>query len=137
MSDQLYLTIDQGGHASRVMVFDRQGSLVAEGVTKIETRRDQDNHIEHDPDEMIASIWSAFELAMENLGDRKEQIKSSGDIRAIASILDRMKDVLMQKSVASGPLLYDMNKTVNEAKKGSLTAGFALIKLDEWQERIS
>ena len=78
MSEPLYLAIDQGGHASRVMVFDHLGRPVAEGVTKIGTRRDQDNHIEHDADEMIASIWSAFELALEDLGDRKEQIISAG-----------------------------------------------------------
>jgi glycerol kinase len=78
MSEELYLAIDQGGHASRVMVFDHQGRLVTEGITKVGTRRDQENHIEHDPDEMIGSLWSALALAMENLGDKKAHIKSAG-----------------------------------------------------------
>ncbi|MHA1450457.1 MAG: hypothetical protein ACTSP4_13675, partial [Candidatus Hodarchaeales archaeon] len=74
---------------------------------------------------------------LEILNTVREQIKSSKDIKTVATILDRMKDVLMQKSVASGPLLYDMNKTVNEAKKGNITAGFVLSKLDDWQDKIS
>jgi len=78
MSDELYLAIDQGGHASRVMVFDYRGSLITEGVTNVATRRDEEDHIEHDPDEMIVSIWSALEVALENLGAKKAQLKSAG-----------------------------------------------------------
>ncbi|MEN8136018.1 MAG: FGGY family carbohydrate kinase [Thermodesulfobacteriota bacterium] len=78
MSDELYLAIDQGGHASRVMVFDHQGRVVTEGSTNIGTRRNEEDHIEHDPDEIIASLWSALALALENLGDKIEQIKNGG-----------------------------------------------------------
>lgn len=87
MPDTLYMTIDQGGHASRVIVFDRQGGLVTEGVTKIDTSRDEEGHIEHDPHAMIASLWSALALAIENLGDKKEHIKSAGLATQRASIV--------------------------------------------------
>ena len=78
MSDALYLSIDQGGHASRVKVFDYLGNLVTEGTTNIEARRDDVNHIEHDPEEMIASLRFALAMALEDLGDKKALIRSAG-----------------------------------------------------------
>lgn len=78
MSDELYLAIDQGGHASRVLVFDQRGAQITESVANVGTRRDQGNHIEHDPDEMIGSLWFALAEAMEGLGESKKHIKSAG-----------------------------------------------------------
>ncbi|MFW9992801.1 MAG: hypothetical protein ACFFD4_12200 [Candidatus Odinarchaeota archaeon] len=67
----------------------------------------------------------------------RDQIKAvSGNTGAAAKYLERMKDVLMQKAVASGTLLYDMNKTVNEAKKGTVTTGYLVTKLEEWQTKL-
>jgi glycerol kinase len=77
MSDELYMAIDQGGHATRAIVFDYQGGIVAEGSTNIETRR-EGNHVEHDPVEMIASLQSSITDVMGKLGGKKERIKSAG-----------------------------------------------------------
>ncbi|MHA2296110.1 MAG: hypothetical protein ACXAEU_06410 [Candidatus Hodarchaeales archaeon] len=66
----------------------------------------------------------------------RNQIKGAGKVSIAANYLDQMKDILMQKALASGTLLYDMNKTVNEAKKGSTTTGNLLSKLDDWETRI-
>ena len=78
MSDALYLTIDQGGHASRAIVFDHQGLLITEGSTNIRTLHNEKGHIEHDPEEMIASLRSALAKTMENLGERRNQVKCAG-----------------------------------------------------------
>jgi glycerol kinase len=60
---QLYLALDQGGHASRALVFNGIGQLVATGSVPIETLRDADGHIEHEPEALIASLRDAITAA--------------------------------------------------------------------------
>lgn len=59
----LYLALDQGGHASRALVFDALGALVSSASIPIGTRRSDDGHIEHDPEELVASLRRAIEAA--------------------------------------------------------------------------
>ncbi len=57
---RLYLALDQGGHASRALVFDGSGQLVATGSVPIATQRNADGHIEHEPEALIASLQKAI-----------------------------------------------------------------------------
>lgn len=59
----LYLALDQGGHASRALVFDANGALVASASVPIDTQRNDAGHIEHDPEELVASLRRAIEAA--------------------------------------------------------------------------
>lgn len=75
---QLYLAIDQGGHASRALVFDRQGQLIAEAQCEIDTIHPALDRVEHDPDEMVASIKSAVKNVVSKLGTASKNIVAAG-----------------------------------------------------------
>jgi glycerol kinase len=57
----LYLAIDQGGHASRAILFADAGRPVAAASVAIRTDHDAAGHIEHDPDELIGSVRGAVD----------------------------------------------------------------------------
>ncbi len=64
---KLYLALDQGGHASRALVFDVFGKLITTGSVPIETLRNADGHIEHDPEALICSLREAIAAACKEL----------------------------------------------------------------------
>lgn len=51
-----FLAIDQGGHASRALLFDRAGAVIDFAAVAIETRRLPDGRVEHDAEAMIESV---------------------------------------------------------------------------------
>lgn len=57
----LWLALDQGGHASRAMLYDGQGRAVAEAFAPLSTLRDAQGHIEHAPDALIDSLRRAID----------------------------------------------------------------------------
>jgi glycerol kinase len=69
----LYLAIDQGGHASRALVFDAAGRQLAMGSAPLATLRGAAGHIEHDPEALIDSLRGAIGQACR---------RSDGTIRA-------------------------------------------------------
>lgn len=64
---RLYLALDQGGHASRALVFAGTGELIATGSQPLETLHGADGHIEHDPEVLIDSLREAIAAACRNL----------------------------------------------------------------------
>ncbi|VAX01000.1 hypothetical protein MNBD_GAMMA21-1124 [hydrothermal vent metagenome] len=52
----LYLTIDQGGHASRVMAYDGDGEIVASHSEDLTTHTPQAHFVEHDADQLLTAI---------------------------------------------------------------------------------
>ena len=64
---RLYLALDQGGHASRALVFDDSGQLVATGSVPIDTLHSAGGHIEHEPEALIASLRDAIAVACREL----------------------------------------------------------------------
>ncbi len=74
-----YLAIDQGGHASRAILFDAAGSSVDEAFAPVATQRDADNiRVEHDPEELMASLQSAIGQVCERAAAAKRQIAAAG-----------------------------------------------------------
>lgn len=63
-SGVLHLALDQGGSASRAVLFDAVGREVASAHVPITTHRDGDR-IEHDPDELAQSLVTAARDACE------------------------------------------------------------------------
>jgi len=61
--ENLYLALDQGGHASRALVFDAGGTVVSSASVPIATRRNDEGHIEHDPEELVLSLRKAIDAA--------------------------------------------------------------------------
>jgi glycerol kinase len=65
-----FLAIDQGGHASRALVFDAAGRIVASASVDVGTRRTPGEIVEHDPEELIESIRSTLAEAADSFGAR-------------------------------------------------------------------
>jgi glycerol kinase len=77
-ADALFLAIDQGTHASRALIFDGRGRLVAEGVQEIALHRHGPDVVEQDPEELVASVFAAVERALADAGQRARQVVSAG-----------------------------------------------------------
>ena len=74
----LYLSIDQGGHASRAIIFNHEGEVVTSAYNEVETQHPAKHFVELDAKEIINSINSSIKQVLENLGDRKQDILSAG-----------------------------------------------------------
>jgi len=77
-SSSYYLAIDQGGHASRAIVFDRYGHLVAGDQCKIRINHHTDDWIEYDPEELLASIINSIHNAIGKVGEISGDIVAAG-----------------------------------------------------------
>jgi glycerol kinase len=71
------LCLDQGGHASRAIVFDGSGDLVTQVFAPIGTRRPAEGHVEHDGDEIVESFRDALADLDQQLGPGIE-LKAAG-----------------------------------------------------------
>ena len=79
MSDApLYLAIDQGGHASRAVVFDKRGAIVVNVAVPIETLRPGPGRVEHDAERLVATVVEAVEEALGTLGSRAGDLRAAG-----------------------------------------------------------
>jgi len=76
--DTLYLCVDQGGHASRAIVFNHEGEMVSSAYCDVSTHHPAEYFVEHNPDEVIASIKNSIEQVLEKLGDKKNHIVTAG-----------------------------------------------------------
>jgi glycerol kinase len=78
MSEPLYLAVDQGGHASRALVFDASGRTVNSAFAAIGTARNALGHVEHDADELLTSTRQAIEDVAQQLGARAADLAAAG-----------------------------------------------------------
>ena len=76
--NNLYLCIDQGGHASRVLVFNQQGELVTQATHDIEAQHTAQGYIEYDAAELLNSIQAPLRTVLTGLNDRLHDIKAAG-----------------------------------------------------------
>lgn len=74
----LYLAIDQGGHASRALVFDARGALIAKGLTDVHVSQSHADWVEQDPEELVASVRAAIGAALAALGARAGELVAAG-----------------------------------------------------------
>lgn len=66
-SASFYLCLDQGGHASRAIIYDAAGNIRTEASVAITTHVDG-VHVEHDAEELVRSLRAAAENALAQLG---------------------------------------------------------------------
>lgn len=83
----LYLCIDQGGHASRALVFDGRGVRLASSLRDVGVRYPQPDWVEQDPEELVASLHAVIAETMNALGDRVDRIVNAGIATQRASIV--------------------------------------------------
>jgi glycerol kinase len=74
----LCLAIDQGTHASRALVVDRSGRILARATSEIGMAHPQPDWAEQDGEEVVASIFDAAAQAVQQLGARKVEISCAG-----------------------------------------------------------
>ena len=78
MNSALVIAIDQGGHASRAFAFDVEGNEVAQAFSPIQTTRQGEDRVEHDPFEIVASIRLALNELERKLGRDVERVVCAG-----------------------------------------------------------
>jgi glycerol kinase len=83
----LFLSIDQGGHASRVLVFDPSGRVVVEARQTVAVRHPQPDWVEQDADALVESVQSALTQALEKLGGRRDHIVAAGLVTQRSNIV--------------------------------------------------
>jgi glycerol kinase len=76
--EPVLLAIDQGGHASRVIAFERRGAQLAESFTPISTYRASADRVEHDPQEIVDSIRTSLDDIAQTLGTDCERVIAAG-----------------------------------------------------------
>ncbi|MDH3371177.1 MAG: FGGY family carbohydrate kinase, partial [Gammaproteobacteria bacterium] len=77
-SSPLYLCLDQGGHASRALVFDHHGVLQVSALREVEVREPQPDWVEQDPEEIVDSLHAVIGKAVALLGARASRIVGAG-----------------------------------------------------------
>ena len=76
--EPLYLALDQGTHASRALVLDERGSVLASGMREIGIARPQPDWVEQDGDEIVKSLFAAASQALNLLGERRLDVAAAG-----------------------------------------------------------
>lgn len=77
-ANDLFLTIDQGGHASRALIFNRQGEILTHESEKVSTANPKEGWVEHDPEEVVLSVERAIKNAVDAVGKRANDIAAAG-----------------------------------------------------------
>jgi glycerol kinase len=90
VADNFYLALDQGGHASRAIVFDERGELIAQAFVPIATRRPAPDQVEHDPEEIIDSLFAA-------IADIAERCRGRGQVVAAGLATQRSSIVCWER----------------------------------------
>jgi glycerol kinase len=101
-SAPLYLCIDQGGHASRALVFDGRGVLHASSLREVGVQVLPPDRVEQDPEELVASLQDSIVEAVVSLGNRADQIVSAGIATQRSSIVcwDRRTGVALSPVIS-------------------------------------
>lgn len=73
----LFLALDQGGHASRAIVFDEGGEKLAEASLPIDTRVDGER-VTLDPEQLLATLRGAAEVVCRELGEARHRLRAAG-----------------------------------------------------------
>ena len=77
-STNLYLAIDQGGHASRAMVFDHQGGLICEASRALHAIQPQPDYVEYQPEALVGATRAAITECLQQLGPRAKDVCCAG-----------------------------------------------------------
>jgi len=75
---ELLLALDQGGHASRALIFDATGKQLMQAFAPISTQRQGDDRIEHDAAEVLASLRTVILDISQTLGRDVKRIRAAG-----------------------------------------------------------
>ena len=74
----LILSLDQGGHTSRALIFDAQGRELAAAHIPVATRQEAADQVEQDPEELLRSVQLAAHDACESDAVRDLPVTAAG-----------------------------------------------------------
>jgi glycerol kinase len=74
----LTLALDQGGHASRALVFDAHGQVLARSLRAVNTYSPQPGWVEQDPEALVGSLVEALHAVLQELGPRAADVRAAG-----------------------------------------------------------
>ncbi len=74
----LWLALDQGGHASRALIFDSQGRQQAQAYAPITTRHISADRVEHDAEEVLNSLRTVIADIAHSLGNDVRYLQAAG-----------------------------------------------------------
>ncbi len=74
----LILALDQGGHASRALVFDARGRELAAAQVPVATRREGEDRVEHDAEDLLQSLQVAARDACESAAVHGRSVAAAG-----------------------------------------------------------
>ncbi len=74
--EPLYLAIDQGGHASRALLFNERGKVVARATRTVQVHEPHPGWVEQDPEEIVNSVRTSMEQVMR--GHDASQVIAAG-----------------------------------------------------------
>lgn len=95
------LALDQGGHASRALVFAEDGQEVARAEVPVATQYPRLGWVEHDPAALLASITRCLRLIAESLGAEAQKIGAA----ALATQRSSLVCWSRENGVALSPVL--------------------------------
>ncbi len=72
----LFLLIDQGGHASRALIYDQQGRLLSQAHEPLTPEGDEDR-LEYDAEDLWLSVRNAVARAVHALGREKTRLSAA------------------------------------------------------------
>ena len=79
--------IDQGGHATRSVVFDALGKVICSAESAIKTISRNNLEVEHDPVDLLNSVYASIEQVSQILGDDYSKIVKAGIATQRSSIV--------------------------------------------------
>lgn len=88
--EHLYLAIDQGGHATRALVYNAKGGIVAKAMVPMDTiysSYDDVDTVELDPQQLISSLTQSLTQVADELGSRCRHIVAAGLVTQRSTIV--------------------------------------------------
>ncbi|HFE37969.1 MAG TPA: hypothetical protein ENK06_06065 [Gammaproteobacteria bacterium] len=76
--EKLFLVFDQGGHATRALVFNELGQIVCRAESEISTIQKGDLVVEHVPEEIVRSVFQVLKDVEVSLGGECSNISAAG-----------------------------------------------------------
>jgi len=74
----MYLALDQGGHASRALLFDPHGQVVARALRDIDEYHPRPDWVEQDPEQLVESLIEVIREVLRDVGRRGRDIVAAG-----------------------------------------------------------
>jgi len=146
-NEELFLIVDQGGHASRAVIMDGVGVPVAWAQRPLNTYRPQDSYVEHDPLELLLTVQESLEEVVRKVGSRVNSIRAAGLATQRSSIVcwdnqtgEALSQVISWQDTRAGDrvdAVSGMAEHVHEKTGLFLSAHYGASKLSWCLENIS